>query len=278
MAMTDTNNVTRRTTLTGLGAMILGSGAATSSVAANDDWMTDPRKILDTYIRMQGDVSGKVCPWRFHGYVLGVARDEPARILFACEGAETKKIFLREDGFEMWSKVMTMFKDPDSGEVLSGKSWKNPFTGMMNTVQPNVIGSKTLLRVSDSGAILTERSINGSPAQVTELTMDFIVLGDKVQIDAHRNPPRQWPAETAVFATNTAELAHILDPGRPRIEATFSGSDVVPWQKFMEMPPSSGHAVWHTNGRKMRGFAELSPEYLEQARLHIPDVLEWAKL
>lgn len=78
------------------------------------------------------------------------------------------------------------------------------------------------------------------------------------------------------FATNTAELSDVLDTGQPRIEATFSESGVVPWQRFMDMPPGSGHAVWHTNGKKMNGFDDLSPQYLEQAKIHVPDVLAWA--
>ncbi len=231
-----TRDMTRRTTLSGLGALVVAGGARPASAAENDDWMTDPRKILNTYIRMQSDVSGKVSPWRFHGYVLAVRPNEPARVLFAVEGAETKKAFVREDGYELWSKVMTMFKDPVTGDVLNGKTWQNPFTGVLNTVQPNIIGSKTLYRVSESGVILEEKSINGAPAKSVEFKMDFLVLGDKVQMEARRNPPRPWPLETMSFATNTAELAHIRDSERPRIEATFSGSDVVPWQGFMDMP------------------------------------------
>ena len=274
--MVKTPSISRRTALSGFGATLLAGQAGPAT--ADDDWMTDPHRILDTYVRMQGDVSGQVCPWRFHGSILAVTRDQAARVLFACEGAETKKIFVRDDGFEMWSKVMTMFKDPISGEVLNGKPWKNPFTGATNTVQANVIGSKTIMRVSDAGEIVAERSINGAPAKAAVLSVDFLVLGDKVQIQAHRTPSREWPPETAVFATNTAELAHIRDAARPRIEATFSGTDVVPWQKFMQMPPNTGHAVWHTYGRKMAGFDELSAEYLEQARMLIPDVLAWETL
>ena len=31
-------------------------------------------------------------------------------------------------------------------------------------------------------------------------------------------------------------------------------------------------------GVQMAGFEELSPEYLEQAKVHIPDVLDWVNL
>lgn len=241
--------------------------------------MTEPKKILDTYVRVLGDLSGKVCPWRFHGTVLAVTPAEAPRVLFALEGAETKKVFRRENGFEIWSKVMTMFKNPDTGEVLTGKAWKNPYTGAINTVRSNIFGSKTLYHVSDSGLIRATRTLreaNMAPPGVYDLRINFLVLGEKVQIDAERIGPDGRAISPTSFATNTAELADIRDDARPRVAATFSGTDVVSWQDFLEMPQHPGHAVWHTVGRKMEGFEGLTPEYMEQAKVLIPDVLDWA--
>ncbi len=275
--MNDQIDLSRRTVISGVGAAALSARIPGAQAAWHENWMTDPHKVLNTYIRMQSDISGKVTPWAYHGHVLAVVRDQQAQVLYDCEGAETKKVFVRDDGFELWSKVMTLFRNADTGEVLVGKPWRNPITGARNTVTPNVIGSKTLLTVED-GKIIERRSINDAPARPVELSGHFTVYGDKVVMEFKRNPPRPWPVETKSFATNTAELAHVRDPSRPRIEATFSGSDIVPWQSFMDMPPGLGHAVWHTNGKKMHGFDELSEEYLEQARIYIPDVLDWVNI
>jgi len=289
--MTDATDITRRHTLLGLGAAAGATGLISPVNAATDDWMTTPKKILDAYIRVQGDLTGKVCPWRWHGYMVAVTPTDNPRVLFACEGVETKKVFVRDNGFELWSKVMTMFKDPDTGEVLNGKQWKNPFTGAMNTVKPNIVGSKTLYTVAADGTLLgTKIGTEANPflkdqdgakpaaPPPEELKLKFTVLGDKVQIFGSRKYPDKRPIPLAEFGTTTAELAHIRDINRPRVESVFAAAFLAPWQSFLEMPQQPGHAVWHAVGRKMEGFEGLSPEYLEQARIYIPDVLDWAKL
>jgi len=289
-----TIDLTRRDTLLAFSAAAASTALAApamSAMAADESWMTEPERILDTYVRVQGDLTGKVCPWRWHGYMVAVTPTENPKVLFACEGVETKKVFVRPNGIEMWSKVMTIFKDPDTGEVLNGKTWKNPFTGAMNTVKPNIVGSKTLYTVSDKGVVIGTKVGNepnpflkdqagAKPATPPpdELTFKFIVLGDKVQMFGQRKYPEKRPIPLAEFGTTTAELAHIRDTKRPRVEAVFAAAFLAPWQGFLEMPTQPGHAVWHAVGRKMEGFEGLSQEYLEQAKIHIPDVLDWAKL
>jgi hypothetical protein len=241
--------------------------------------MTRPREILDRYLRVQGDLSGGVCPWRFQGSMLAVTPAETPRVLLTIEGAETKKVFVRKDGFEIWSRVMTMFRDPETNEVLNGRSWKNPLTGAMVVVKPNIFGSKTRFGIDAAGRIVATRLAAGpdmAPPGTFELRPRFLVLGDKVQVSADRFTTEGRRIPPTSFATNTAELADVRDATRTRIEATFSGTDVAPWQGFLAMPERPGHAVWHTYGRKMRGFDELTPEYLEQAKIHVPEVLAWA--
>jgi hypothetical protein len=287
--MTESLNLSRRSAL--VSAAVASTLPLISTAQAADDWMTDPQKILDTYIRVQGDLTGKVCPWRWHGYMVAVTPTENPKVLFACEGVETKKVFVRETGFEMWSKVMTIFKDPDTGEVLNGKQWKNPFTSAMNTVKPNIVSSKTLYTVSANGTIIGTKVGNepnpflqsqagAKPAAPPpdELKLSFTILGDKVQIFGQRKYPEKRPIPLAEFGTTTAELAHIRDAKRPRVESVFAAAFLAPWQGFLEMPQQPGHAIWHAVGRKMEGFDGLSPEYLAQAKVHIPDVLEWERL
>lgn len=280
--MTEAAGISRRGALVGIGmgigAMGLPAAAAAAAGIPSEEWMTSPRKMLDTYVRVQGDLSGRVCPWRFHGSMLAVTPTEAPRVLLTIEGAETKKVFVRKDGFEIWSRVMTMFRDPETNEVLNGRSWKNPLTGAMVVVRPNIFGSKTQFTVDAPGRIVATRLAAGSdmaPPGTFELRPRFLVLGDKVQVSTDRFTAEGRRIPPTSFATNTAELADVRDGSRPRIEATFAGTDVAPWQGFLAMPERPGNAVWHTHGRKMRGFDELTPEYLEQAKLHVPEVLAW---
>ena len=79
----------------------------------------------------------------------------------------------------------------------------------------------------------------------------------------------------AEYGTTAAEMAQVRDTSCPRVEAVFAAAFLAPWQPFLEMPQQPGHALWHAVGRKMEGFDGLSAEYLEQAKLYIPDVLDW---
>lgn len=276
--MTNETEAGRRELLLGLSAAPLAASIARAA-APPEEWAVAPKKILDTFIRVQGDLTGAVCPWRWHGYMVAVTPTENPRILFACEGVETKKVLVRDNGFELWSKVMTMFKDPESGEVLNGKPWKNPFTGAMNTVKPNIIGSKTLYQVLDNGTIIGTNVDKDAKFAMPpeELKLNFTILGDKVQVFGQRKYPDRRPIPLAEFATTTADLGHVRDAKRPRVDAVFAAAFLAPWQGFLEMPQQPGHSLWHAVGRKMEGFDGLSPEYLEQARTYIPDVLDWVK-
>jgi hypothetical protein len=104
---------------------------------------------------------------------------------------------------------MTMFKDPVTGEVLNGKPWKNPFTGAMNVVKPNVIGSKTLYRVEADGRIIGTSVDKEArfPMPPMELKLSFLEIGDKLQITGQRSYPEKRPIPMAEYGTTTAELA-----------------------------------------------------------------------
>ena len=263
--------------LAGAAAAELGGEAlAKSSATAGDDrWRTDPAQVLRNYMRISGDLSGKVAPFRWHGAYVAVLPDANPRVLFACESCETRKIIVRgPDSYEQWSKVMTVFKDPDTGAILNGTEWKNPFTGQMNKIEPNIIGSKTLFTVGSADTVIGRRLDTDASETIT---LKWTAIGDKVQLAAQRPYPEKRPIPLAELGTTTVDLAALRDSKPLRIEAVFAAVFLSPWQRFMAMPQQPGHSIWHAVGRKMKGFDELTPEYLEQARIYIPDVLAWAK-
>jgi len=67
----------------------------------------------------------------------------------------------------------------------------------------------------------------------------------------------------------------LFDDRLAQVEAVFASTFIAPWQAFLDMPQQPGHAAWHAVGRETRGFHEVRPEYVEQARKHIPDGLAW---
>jgi Protein of unknown function (DUF1838) len=230
---------------------------------------------LFDHIRIQGDLTGKVAPWWWSGPYVAVTPEQNPRVVFMCEGCETKKVFRRgANEYEVWSRVMTVFKDPESLEILNGREFRNPFTGQTNRVEPNVIGSKSLLTVGADGAIRV-RSLEGPESAGYPLRLRWTRSGDRMHQTAARDYPAQRPIPLAEFGTTLAEIAQLADPEAPRVEATFASTFLAPWQRFLAMPKQPGHSVWHAVGRKTRGFDELTKAYLEQAERYIPDVLAW---
>lgn len=240
----------------------------------SEAWSATPESVFRNFVRVRADLNGGVSPWWWSGVYVAVAPDENPRVLFAAEGCETKRVErLDENRYEIWSKVMTVFKNPETGEILNGKEYRNPFTGEMNQVEPNVIGSHMILEPDGQGRI-TERPAAGGDAAVLDLS--WVRSGDKLLMVGSRDYPEERPIPLAEYGTTVVDVPALNDPGPSRVEAVFSSVYLAPWQRFLAMPEQAGHAVWHAVGRKTRGFHELTPAYLAEAERYIPDVLAWA--
>lgn len=241
----------------------------------SDAWSATPESVFRNFVRVRADLAGGVAPWWWSGVYVAVTPDQNPRILFAAEGCETKRVKrLGENRYEIWSKVMTVFKDPETREILNGKEFRNPFTGEMNQVEPNVIGSHMILEPDDQGRI-SERPADGS-GEPAVLDLSWVRSGDKLLMVGSRDYPEQRPIPLGEYGATVVDVPALNDPGPSRVEAVFSSVFLAPWQRFLQMPEQPGHAVWHAVGRKTRGFHELTPEYLAEAERYIPDVLAWA--
>lgn len=282
-----------RRTLT-LGLAGIGATAATgftqTALGLNTSLHETPEHELRDYLRIQGDLSGKPAPNAWRGYYIAVTPDENPKIVFDCESCETKMVMQRDDGrYEVWSKVMTIFKDPDTGEVLNGKTYRNPWTGEDNLVAPNIIGSRSLYYVGDNGQIISAQfardtnakkgenwSAEIDPNMESALTLTWTAMGDNVQMVGQRKYPDQRPIPLAEYGTTTVPLDQIQNPDLERVDSIFGIVFLAPWQGFLNMGTRPGHSVWHCVGSKLNGFDDLSPAYLSQAEQYIPDVLAWA--
>ena len=154
----------------------------------SDAWSATPESVFRNFARVRADLAGGVAPWWWSGVYVAVTPDQNPRILFAAEGCETKRVKrLGENRYEIWSKVMTVFKDPATGEILNGKEFRNPFSGEMNQVEPNVIGSHMILEPDDQGRI-SERPADGS-GEPAVLDLSWVRSGDKLlRVDSRDYP------------------------------------------------------------------------------------------
>lgn len=284
--------LSRRSFNLGLGGLgTLASLGAPQGHAANSALHSNPEQELRDYLRIQGDLSGKPAPNAWRGYYIAVTPDENPRIVFDCESCETKLVLPRDDGrFEVWSKVMTIFKDPETGEVLNGKTFLNPWTGEENLVAPNIIGSRSLYYVGNDGRVTSAQFALDTNAKKGEnwsadiesnmesaLTLTWTKMGDNVQMVGQRKYPEKRPIPLAEYGTTTVPLDQIRNPGLQRVDSVFGIVFLAPWQGFLKMGDRSGHSVWHCVGSKLKSFDDLSPAYLAQAERYIPDVLAWGE-
>ena len=274
--------------VSGLGA-IAATGITGSATASGSPFHTSPEQELRDYLRIQGDLAGKPAPNAWRGYYIAVTPDQNPKIVFDCESCETKMVMERGDGrYEVWSKVMTVFKDPNSGEALNGKVYRNPWTGEENLVAPNIIGSRSLYYVGTDGKITSAQfarntnakkgenwSADIDPKMESALTLTWTVMGDNIQMIGQRKYPDQRPIPLAEYGTTTIALDQIRNPELQRVDSIFGFVFLAPWQGFLNMGDRPGHSVWHCVGSKLKSFDELSPAYLAQAEEFIPDVLAW---
>ena len=250
-----------------------GSAIAPSVNDLSDAWAETPERLFRNFVRVRCDREGGVAPWWWSGVYVAVTPDRNPQVLFAAEGCETKRfVRLADDRYEVWSKVMTVFKNPESGEILNGKQYRNPFTGEMNAVEPNIIGSHVILQPDDEGRI-TETPAQGG--DTVALDLSWVRSGDQLLMTGSRDYPEQRPIPLAEYGSTVVDIPALNDPGPSRLNAVFSSVYLAPWQGFLNMPDQPGHAVWHAVGRKTRGFHELTDAYMSEARRYIPDVLAW---
>ncbi len=275
----------------GLGGIGTLAAAGVRQGRAEDHALhTSPEQELRDYLRIQGDLSGKPAPNAWRGYYIAVTPDQNPKVVFDCESCETKLVLPRDDGrFEVWSKVMTIFKDPETGEVLNGKTFRNPWTGEDNLVAPKTIGSRSLYYVGDDGRVTSAQFALDTNAKKGEnwsadidsnmesaLTLTWTQMGENVQMVGQRKYPDQRPIPLGEYGTTTVPLDQIRNPDLERVDSVFGIVFLAPWQGFLKMGDRPGHSVWHCVGSKLKSFDDLSPAYLAQAERYIPDVLAWA--
>jgi hypothetical protein len=285
--------------LTAASAATLGFGAAEAAgLPADADqslvaFREDPAAELRNYLRVMADLDGSVAPWWWTGHMMAVLPDENPRILFRAEGVESKQVLdIGKDGDTIVrSKVMTMFRDPDTNEILNGKTYVVPFTNETVEVKPNVIGSVTryfskdgkvqqTILSNETGATISGLRNNQVLAnnQTDELGLTWRVCDGKVFLHGKRKYPEQRPIPLAELGTQIIDGREMADAALTRFNNSFSAVFLAPWQGFLNLAgKKQGHAVWHATGHKVKGLNVLPSDYLAEAEKYIPDVLAWKK-
>lgn len=276
----------RRQLLGGAGGLLAGAmmapglGLAAASAAAmtpgpeEDDWMKDPQKRLENFLRTTGDLSGRVSPQWWRGVYMGVVPGQQPTILFRLEGCEMKRLVRRGPReCEIQYRLFTSFNDPETNEPLSGKRWRNPFTSNEVVVEPNIGSADTVVRLTDRG--ITETSIKSGYEGVIHLV--WAAQENTVLMAGNKERPANTPAPTGEYATHWLDRQAARNFDAPRLEMSFNSTFMMGFRKFLGMPPDHGLSVWHASGIKAKSVEALPESYLRELWKHRPEIRDWLR-
>jgi hypothetical protein len=265
----------RRTLLTGLGAVALGSVTRPAfSLARPGLDLGNRRDLLTALAKLRGATDSRLVI----GYVVGARYAVPEHKLIPMMGilAATFSQYRRisDDAFESRAPEVAYFTDLATGKLL--EKWKNPVTGTTVDVQQTRMGPSRVTLTADG---LTVANPSGEAAGL-KLQHSFqppVVIGDDVWITEQINvdgPPGPRPFVYNELTTFFGRKSELDDPARATVATQVQYQSVITYRPWMGFGDAPGHTVARGAGRHVASVDELPPYYLELTKRLHPDVLK----
>lgn len=254
-----------------LPALLLSLAGSTAIAAAPD--LATPQGQLNAMRRIQcSETDGKPMTFYWKGVAFSRVPGEPDRQLFKLEGMNVRQCgplagAKDKAEFRLVSREILLYEDPVTGEVL--RTWNNPWTGktvdVMHVANDPVNGNYGL---------------TGRDGRPTNLP--FEVIGN------------QWWLTTAVplFYTNVlagdyqryvggtyhvTELFNffgatdnLANRKNDTADTAVGWQRISMWLPWMEMGDRAGLLYFHTAGRKLEKWADLSPTMQAEIAKNFP--------
>ncbi|MBE9242045.1 DUF1838 domain-containing protein [Synechocystis salina LEGE 00031] len=216
---------------------------------------------------------------------------EPDRLLFLVEGMNIRQCGPLADGnddedFRMVSREILLYKDPVTGEVL--RQWENPWTGKtveVFHVANDPVNFSYRLKDNDGSPIARDITVRGNQWWINVTVPLFYPnpLGGEFQ----RYVGGTYHAtEMFNFFGSVDELSN---PRQTSAPASIGWARLSNWLPWMEMGNRVGLLYFHTAGRKLASFDDLSvvmkteiannfPEYVKPPSLsdQRPNETSWS--
>ncbi len=214
----------------------------------------------------------------WNGHMFSRVPGEPDRRLFRVEGMNVRQCVTVEDpdrgtGYRLVTREILLYKDPDTHEVLW--EWDNPWTG--ETVEVMHIANDPV-----NGRPTFPYDADGNPSA----RFNAEVQGDKWWMTVtvplfYENPLggdyQEWvgnkyqATEMFNFMGRVSELTAADRPIYHPHVGWVRQSDWLPW---MKMRGRAGLVYFHTAGRKLESFEDLSDTMREAIDEHWPEYTE----
>lgn len=231
------------------------------------DAMTIARKIQCSTV----DAEPVTYSWFGHLYVR--KQGERDKKLFAIEGMNVRQCTAasdekRGDGYKLVSREIMLYKDPETGEVLS--TWDNPWTG--ETVEVLHVANDPVnfaqYEIGRDGRPSTfAGEIEGSTWRQTNTVPLFYPnpLASKYQKQIGGS---YHATEMFNFFGNTADL---LDAEGNTAEVHVGWVRMSTWLPWMNMQGREGLLYVHASGKKLESWEDLSETMKAEIYRHYPD-------
>ena len=246
-----------------------------ASVACADQLdLSDPDEAF-TASRKVGcsTVDGKPVTYWWHGDAYSRRQGEKDRHLFDVEGMNTRACTTVNDpekgvGYKLVSREILLYKDPETGEVLS--TWDNPWTG--ETVD--------VLHVANDPVNFTAYKIgrDGNPSG-----FDASILGDRWW-NTNTFPlwypnPLASEFQKEIGGTYHAtemfnfmgDMPSLLSKDTDTAEVQVGWVRMSDWLPWMMMNGREGVIYMHTAGRKLDSWDDISDTMKAEIAAHYPE-------
>jgi len=221
-------------------------------------------------------VDGEIATFWWHGRAYSRVPGEKDRLLFAVEGMNTRRcVSLNEaaddHGFKLVSREILLYKDPSTGEVL--RTWENPWTRetvKVMHVSNDPVNGRFTKKGRDGRPFVLPFSVNGDQWWLTQTIPLF--YNNPLGGDYQRYVGGAYQA-TEMF-NYFGDIIDLLDEATDSIATRVGWVRVSKWLPWMEMGDRTGMIYFHTAGRKLDSFDELSATMKAEIEASYPEYAE----
>lgn len=265
--------------------LVSASIAVTNVVAVELDSPQTALKIMRKIHCSQED--GKIETFWWNGRAYSRVPGEKDRLLFQVEGMNTRRCVSLdgEVGFKLVSREILLYKDPLTGQIL--RSWENPWTGdtvKVIHVANDPVNGKFTETGRDGRPVSLPLTIQGDQWWMTQTIPLF--YKNPLGGDYQRYVGGMYQA-TEMF-NYFGDVVDLENDDIDSIATRIGWVRMSDWLPWMEMRGRAGMIYFHTAGRKVNGYAEISevmkaeiarnyPEYMKPPPLDDdrPNVTSW---
>jgi len=256
-----------------------------------------PAGMLETYIKMFGDSSGKPYGGYFSGHAFAWRPGECILPLTGFSGFGLGSDHRQPDGsfHHIWHEV-GFYTDLKTGKVL--EEWVNPMNGETCEVMPinNRSVNLTFSAHQPDPAVLAKMNIKIMNPNFADpdgpgrpYGLPYAVIGDQLSIFADSVglvpsvlDPAIWKKESPGKTINVGEFNMVtgsknaaLDPKVTNVPVTGSWTRLGPYLPWMLMGQSPGHIFYRSTTKKIAGPWQLPKSLVAYTKEKFPSFLEF---